>query len=254
VVDLVHAAGFAAQGTLLAGLSLPDDPEVIARAGTLSLMIRNAFAAAFETGHRLVIERTFAPAHRAVSLDDVLLEIGLVRLMDGLGPHTVVGSRRSVPEALGDQATVGLQLQSMLLSLWAHEQLIADGTLDRSGAAALYPAFAAAALRRSIASPRGAATRASTAIFHRLLDAGGIRVAADGRLSFDPAKASASVRQQISEVLEATGTGDAARLRGWLEAAGTERPRLTPVLRKLGDLPPGVFPTFPTADALASPH
>ncbi len=174
----------------------------------------------------------------------------MVRLMDGLGPQVVTGTSRSIADAMQEVASPALQLKSMLLSLWAHEDLLERGVLDGAGAAVLYPAFAAVAVARLRHGLDDSRARASTVILNRLLDAGGVRVVAGHRLEVDRRKASAAVRAQLREVVAALAAGDAAAIRGLLRSQAVLRPQIRSIVERLADLPTGVRPVFVTANAL----
>ncbi len=73
--------------------------------------------------------------------------------MDVLGPGPLP-SGTTVAAALGPDGGPMLQAQSMLLSLWAHEDLIERGVLPAEGGRAIYPALVTTALRFMLHRPQ----------------------------------------------------------------------------------------------------
>ncbi len=172
--------------------------------------------------------------------------------MDGLGPLVVTGTSRAISDAMQDVASPAQQLRSMLLSLWAHEDLLERKVLPATGAAALYPTFMTVAVTRLRGGLSGPQARAATVILNRLIDAGAIRIAGSGRFEVDPAKASASVRAQIAEVVEAQAAGDVDAVRRLLRLA-VLRPEVQSIVERLSVVPVRVRPVFVTAAELTPP-
>lgn len=118
MLNLLYASGWADQARTFAGYGLPNDPEVTARDGTRTAVFRSTLAAGF-AATELIAERVLEPKQPRPTVDDVILDVALVRLMDGVGPLTVAGGSRPVAAAMEEQAARAAQLRSMLLELWA---------------------------------------------------------------------------------------------------------------------------------------
>jgi hypothetical protein len=245
VVDVVYAS------PVFAGLSLPQDPAVIAEKGMRTAVFANTIRARYQATFAPLQRRLFAPGQARFTADDAVLEVGLVRLMDVLGPGPL-SSGTTVAAALGPYGGPMLQVQSMLLSLWAHEDLIARGVLPAAGRRAIYPAFVTTALRFMLAGPKSAPGRAYAWILGGLLDAGAVRNTPAG-LVVDEPKARAFAEARLREVLARDAAGDAEWAKAQIAAVDSPRPEVEALLTKAAGIPLAVRYTFSAARDIAGP-
>jgi hypothetical protein len=247
VVDLLYAS------PAFAGVSLPNDPAVIAEHGMRTAVFANLIRARHRMTLAPLIRSAFAPGQAVFTADDAVLEVGLVRVMDGLGPATVKNSATSVAEALGSDGAPMLQVQSMLLSLWAHEHLIDRGVLPQAGRRTTYPAFVTVALRFLLADPTSQPGRAYAWILVGMLDRGAIRIGPSG-LTVDDARSRTFVESTLQEVLARNAVGDAGWAKTQLSSSlGRPRPELEGLLKKAAGIPLRARYAFPDARPLAGP-
>ena len=85
-----------------------------------------------------------------------------------------------------------------------------------------------------------------------LLDAGGFRVAADGRFSVDPARIKDAVRALTAEIMTVQAAGDRAKAAEMVRGRARPRPEVTAILARMGKIPVDIDPSFPTAARLLS--
>jgi hypothetical protein len=227
IVDTVLAAGNGNVGTMVGGYGLPNDREVVSRAGTRTAVFRSALAVR-SPGLSELAARTLAPDQPAPSLDDDVLDVALVRLMDALGPE---------PRGIGAETARSSQLRSMLLELWAIDDLAARGVLPTARTRALDSAFVVLMLDRARQGGSSTARLASMALFQRLVRDGAASVGGDGRIRVDPGRRSATVRTFLGEVFTAQVEGNADYFRRTFSQDGTPGVQLRSVLDRLGNLP-----------------
>jgi len=237
IVDSVLAAGNANVGTTVGGYGLPNDREVVSRAGTRTAVFRSTLAAR-SPGLSEVAARTLAPDQPAPSVDDDVLDVALVRLMDALGPEA---------RGIGEETARSNQLRSMILELWAIDDLTARGVLPASRTRALDSAFVVLMLDRARQGASSTARVASMALFQRLLRDGAASVGADGRIRVDPARRNTTVRTFLSEVFTAQVEGNADYFRRTFAQDGTPGVQLRSVLERLGNIPGLPRPVYSSA-------
>jgi hypothetical protein len=237
ILDAILMGGYAYAATLPAGYGLPNHRDVVSRVGTRTAVFRSTLAlrgAVFSE----IASRTLASDQPAPSADDEALDIALVRLMDGLGPE---------PRGIAEETGRSNQLRSMVLELWAIDDLASRGVLPASRTRALDSAFVVLMLDRARQGGGGTARPASVALFQRLLKDGAADIGSDGRIRVEPVKRAASVRTMLGEVLAAQVDGNPDYFRRTFAQDGTPGARLRSVLERLGSLPPRPRPLYAAA-------
>jgi hypothetical protein len=136
--------------------------------------------------------------------------------------------------------------------LFALQLLVDKGVLDRSLERTMYVTFLASAFRSirfgtNVAHGKGMALQLNT-----LLDAGAVRVAADGTFAVVPERIREAVARLTGEIMTLQASGDMERAREWLKKMGVVRPEVKRVLDKLAAAPVDVEPRFTAADRLRS--
>ena len=109
--------------------------------------------------------------------------------------------------------------------LWALQQLVDKGVLDRRLEATMYTTFLASAFRSIRFGINEAHGRGQALQLNRLLDAGAFRVAADGTFSVDAAKVKAAVADLARELMTLEAHGDYARRCGAAREDGRQPAR-----------------------------
>jgi hypothetical protein len=235
--------------------NLPNDERVVAEKGSKRVMLKNVQRAKFDAVLVPVARVALAAADRPlVDFDAFFTHTLMHELMHGLGPQRIRldGRESSVRLELKDTYSAIEEAKADVSGLWALQQLVDAGRLDRSLERTMYVTFLASAFRSirfGIAEAHG---RGQAMQLNRLLDAGAFRVAQDGTFAVDAAKVKAAVRDLTRELLTIEAHGDYAGARTLLEAQAVVRPETRRVLERLRDVPVDIEPRFSSADELAA--
>lgn len=253
VVNVVFTAGDANRGVQTAAFNLPNDERVIREKGSKRVMLRNVQDAKFRHVLLPIAQVALSPADRPqVSFDAFFTHILVHELMHGLGPHgiTVAGRRTTVRQELRDTYSAIEEAKADISSLWALQYLIDRGELPASLEDTLYTTFLASAFRSlrfgiTEAHARGIAIQLNT-----LIDAGAVRVAADGTFSIVRERVRDAVTALTRDIMTLQAEGDYDEARALIDRLGVVRPEAQRVLDRLADVPVDIAPTFTAARGL----
>jgi hypothetical protein len=253
VVDVVFSSGQGNSGVQTAAFNLPNDEKVVAEKGAKRVMLKNIQKAKFEKVLLPISRVALAPADQAnVDFEVFFTHILMHELMHGLGPGSIeVGGRRTTVR-LELKETYGAieEAKADISGLWALQQLVDKGVLDRSFERTMYTTFLASAFRSIRFGIDEAHGRGQILQLNHLLDAGAFRVAADGTFSVDPAKVKPTVTALTRELMTLQAEGSHDKAKAILERLAVIRPETRRVLDRLRDVPVDVEPRFVAADAL----
>jgi hypothetical protein len=253
VVDVVFSAGEGNSGVQTAAYNLPNDERIVAEKGTKRIMLKNTQEAKFKKTLVPISRVALAAADQAnVAFDAFFTHILMHELMHGLGPHniTVAGRTTTVRQELKDAYSAIEEAKADISGLWALQQLIDKGVIDRGMERTLYSTFLASAFR-SIRFGIGEAHGKGQAVqVNDLLDRGAFRVAADGTFSVDSSRIKAAVTALTREILTIEAEGSYVKARALLDRLGVVRPEVQRVLDRLKDVPVDIAPRFVTAEEL----
>jgi hypothetical protein len=217
-------------------------------------MLKNTQEAKFEKVLRPIARVALAAADQdKVAFDAFFTHILMHELMHGLGPHAIaVGARKTtVREELRDTYSAMEEAKADISGLWALQQLIDKGAIDRAMERTLYTTFLASAFRSIRFGTNDAHGRGQAIQLNDLLDRGAVRVAADGTFAVDTARIKAAVAALSREILTLEAEGSYAKARDLVDRMGVVRPEVQRVLDRLKEVPIDVEPRFVTAEALA---
>ncbi len=253
VVDVIFSAGDGNRGVQTAAFNLPNDERTVAEKGSKRVMLRNIQEAKFRKVLVPVSQVALAPAdHASLSFEAFFTHILMHELMHGLGPHniTVGGRATTVRQELKDTYSSLEEAKADISGLWALQQLVDKGVIDKSIEKGLYTTFLASAFRSirfglSEAHGKGIALQ-----LNYLLDHGSFKVAADGTFTVDPARIKEGVTALTREIMTLQARGDSARARDMLARLAVVRPPVQQVLDRLRAVPVDVEPRFVTAEEL----
>jgi len=251
VLDVIYHGGLVAAGRAGAGYGLPNDLRVLDAVGARTGTYSNILKLRYDSTFRPIADAVLTDADRsALRFEDIRDEVMFVRMFDSLGPQFVTGTKQPIAEALRENASVAIQIHSMLLSLWGHRYLIENGYLDQRETASLYSAFLIEALARygSVAS---AASQGSTYVLNHLFEAGAISASADGRFTINRAAADADIARAAVEFISLMEKGDAISVKSLLQHYVVVTPAIHDVLARLGPAPPLQRQVYRTADRLS---
>src|SRR4029453_14322879 len=134
--------------------------------------------------------------------------------------------------------------------LWALQQLIDKGAIDRAMERTLYTTFLASAFRSIRFGTNDAHGRGQAIQLNDLLDRGAVRGAADGTFAVDAARIKAAVTALSREILTLEAEGSYAKARDLVDRMGVVRPEVQRVLDRLKEVPIDVEPRFVAAETL----
>ena len=254
VVNVVFTAGEANSGVQTAAFNLPNDERVVREKGSKRVMLKNVQQAKFQTVLTPIATVALpAEAQTEVSFDAFFTHILMHELMHGLGPSTITvdGRETTVRQELRDTHSTIEEAKADISGLWALQQLIDQGVVDRSLERSMYTTFLASTFRSirfgiNEAHGRGVAIQLNT-----FLDAGAVMVYADGRFVVDHGRIRDTVTALTSELMTVQATGDFDAAQRILETRGVVRPEVQRVLERLRGIPTDIEPRFVSAAELA---
>ena len=252
VVNEIFCSGDGNHGVQSAAYNLPDDERIARERGTKRVMLKNVQEAEFRKTLLPISQVALSRAdRRQVSFEAFFTQILMHELMHGLGPHQT-GQGTTVREAMQESGSALEEAKADISGLFALQLLVDKGVLDRSLERTMYVTFLASAFRSirfgtNVAHGKGMALQLNT-----LLDAGAVRVAADGTFAVVPERIREAVARLTGEIMTLQASGDMERAREWLKKMGVVRPEVKRVLDKLAAVPVDIEPRFTAADKLRS--
>lgn len=253
VVNSVFSSGDANRGVQTAAFNLPNDERVTAEKGSKRVMLKNVQEAKFQQVLKPIAQVALpAKDRKDVSFDAFFTHILMHELMHGLGPHniTVSGKQTTVRQALQVASSATEEAKADISGLWALQQLVNKGALDKSLERTMYTTFLASAFRSIRFGIDEAHGKGVALQLNHFLDTGAVKVNADGTFSVVPEKMQASVESLTKQLMEIQGRGDRAQAEALLAKQGVVRPEVKRILDKLQNVPVDIAPRFVTADQL----
>jgi hypothetical protein len=249
VVNVVFNSGDGNRGVQTAAFNLPNDERVVAAKGSKRVMLKNYQEAKFT--HVLVPISKYALASEDQSLvafDPFFTHILMHELMHGLGPQeiTVDGRKTTVRLELKELNSTLEEAKADISGLWALQQLMDKGVLDKAQERSMYVTFLASSFRTLRFGLTEAHAKGMALQLNWLLDKGAFKVESDGRFSVDFARVKDGVASLVTEIMMTQATGDYARAKALLQKYVVIRPEVTAMLGKLTDVPVDIEPRFAT--------
>jgi len=170
----------------------------------------------------------------------------------GLGPSKLVkdGRETEVRLELKDTYATIEEAKADISGLWALQQLVDMGVLDRSLERTMYATYLASSFRSIRFGVHEAHGRGQALQLNSLLDRGGFEVNPDGTFSVDDAKIREAVTGLTRELMTIEARGDYAGAKAILARLAVIRPQTQAVLDRLADVPVDIEPRFVTAEEL----
>jgi Peptidase family M49 len=255
VVNNLFCSGDGNHGVQTAAFNLPNDERVVKEKGSKRVMLKNVQEAKYQKTLLPIAKLVLTAAEQPkVSFDAFFTHILMHELMHGLGPHNIqVGTRATtVRQELEDSYSALEEAKADISGLWALQQLIDKGVVEKSMAQSMYVTYLASqfrSLRFGLADAHGKGVALQ---LNWLLDQGGYQAGEDGRFSVVPTKIQGAVRSLTQEILSIQATGDGPRARALLARMGVIRPEVQRMLQKLAHLPVDIAPRFSTAEQLTA--
>ena len=249
VVNVVFNSGDGNRGIQTAAFNLPNDERVVAAKGSKRVMLKNYQEAKFT--HVLVptSKHTLSAKDQPfVAFDPFFTHILMHELMHGLGPQeiTVNGRATTVRLELKELNSTLEEAKADISGLWALQQLMDKGVLDKTQERAMYVTFLASSFRTLRFGLGDAHAKGMALQLNWLLDTGGFTIGADGRFGVDFARIKQGVESLTAEIMTLQATGDYARGQALLERLVNIRPQVKALLARVSDLPVDIEPRFAT--------
>ncbi len=253
VVNVVFAAGDGNHGVQTAAFNLPNDERIVAEMGSKRTMLKNFQQAKFERVLAPISKVALAPADQPhVNFDAFFTHILMHEIMHGLGPTNTgpQGRGGGARQALRELYSQIEEAKADVSGLWALQQLMDKGVLDRRQERAMYTTFLASSFRTLRFGMSSSHAKGMAMQVNWLLDAGAFRVAPDGSFSVDLKRAKRGVLGLARQLLTLQATGDYAGAKHMIDRLVVIRPEVQAVLDRLGAVPVDIRPRFLTADDL----
>jgi hypothetical protein len=247
VIDIVYTSGDGNRAVQTAAFNLPNDERVVAAKGSKRVMLKNVQEAKFEKVLRPIGAAALAPADAGiVAFDPFFTHILMHELMHGLGPQeiTVNGRTTTVRTELKEQNGALEEAKADISGLWALQQLMDKGVLDKAQEHAMYTTFLASTFRTLRFGVTEAHSKGMALQLNWLLDRGAFVCGRDGRFSVDYAKVRGGVESLVTEIMTIQATGDYARAKALLQKYVVIRPEVQAMLDKLTNVPVDIEPIY----------
>lgn len=247
VVNVVFCAGDGNHGVQTAAFNLPNDERVVAEKGSKRVLLKNFQEAKFTNILKPISQRALARSEQGqVAFDPFFTHILMHELMHGLGPQAIkVGGRdTTVRHELKETNGALEEAKADISGLWALQQLMDKGVLDKRDERAMYTTFLASTFRTLRFGLSDSHAKGMALQVNWLLDAKGFVVAADGTFGVDLAAVKAGVTSLTREIMTTQATGDYARAKALLAKYVVIRPEVKRMLDQLGSLPVDFEPRF----------
>ncbi len=255
VVDVVIASGDGNRGVQTAAYNLPNDERVVAAKGSKRVMLKNHQEAKFEKA-LVPISRIALPAAEQllVNFDAFFTHILMHELVHGLGPQTITvgGKATTVRQMLKETNGALEEAKADIAGLWALQQLMDKGVLDKRQEKSMYTTFLASTFRTLRFGTNEAHGKGMALQLNYLLDQGGFRVNADGTFAVDYAKVRQGVEGLTREIMTLQATGDYAKAKATLERMAVVRQEAQRLIDRLAGVPVDIAPRYVTAEELAA--
>jgi hypothetical protein len=248
VVDNVFCSGDGNRGVQTAAFNLPNDEKVVKEKGSKRVMLKNVQEAKFKQVLVPIAKTVMGPSQQSqISFDAFFTHILAHELMHGLGPHNIkVGGRdTNVRKELKELYSAIEEAKADITGLWALQNLIDKGAVDRAMERDLYTTYLASSFRSVRFGITEAHGKGQALQFNYLLDEGGIKVdEAAGTFSIDTAKIKDAVRKLAGEIMTIEAEGSYEKAKAMLDKYGLIRPVMQKALDNLGSVPVDIEPNF----------
>ncbi len=249
VVNVVFCAGDGNRGVQTAAFNLPNDERVVAAKGSKRVMLKNFQEAKFAHVLRPISQHALVAADQPlVAFDPFFTHILMHELMHGLGPQeiTVGGRKTTVRLELKELNSTLEEAKADISGLWALQQLMDKGVLDKAQERSMYVTFLASSFRTLRFGLTEAHAKSMALQMNWMLDQGAFTVDKDGRFGVDFAKVKPGVASLVTEIMTIQATGDYPRCKALLDKMVVIRPEVKTLLGRLNDVPVDIEPHFAT--------
>ncbi len=255
VVNSIFSAGDARAGVQTAAFNLPNDERITREHGAKRVMLKNVQEAKFARVLVPIAKVALGKQdQKRVSFDAFFTHILMHELMHGLGPHEIVvaGKKTTVRAQLQETYSAIEEAKADISGLWALQQLIDRGVVDKQLEATMYVTFLASSFRSLRFGINEAHGKGIALQLNVLLDAGAYTVAKDGTFAVDAGKVKGAVAALTRRLMTLQAEGDKAAAEALLGQYVTIRPETQRVLDRLGKVPIDIAPRYTVAERLVA--
>ncbi len=238
VYYVIYYGGDCNSGSKNIAINLPNDPNVQAKMGSRKLQLKNAMQAKFETILVPIAEILIDESQ----MENIKFEDGFFQnvmfheVAHGLGVKFVVGTKKSVREALEDYYSPLEEAKADIAGLYMVTQLYEMGEFPEKDLMDNYVTFLAGifrSVRFGVASSHG---KANMLEFYYLQEKGAFtRNAETGKYSVNFDKMKAAVASLVNEIIVIQGNGDKASAKKWIDEKSKVGEELQKDLDKIGE-------------------
>ena len=160
------------------------------------------------------------------------------------------GKTTTARQALQETFSAVEEAKADVSGLWALQQLVDKGVLDKKLQDTMYVTFLASAFRTLRFGAAEAHGKGMALQLNFIAEKGGFRVNKDGTYAVDAKKIKQAVAALTRAIMELQARGDYAGTKALLEKYGKLSPETQAILDKARALPIDIAPHHKTADAL----
>jgi len=253
VVNIVYNGGDGNHGVQTAAFNLPNDERVVAARGSKRTLLKNFQQAKYDKVLLPIADVALSPADRSlVAFDPFFTHILMHELMHGLGPQRIrVGVRdTTVRQELKELYGPLEEAKADVSGLWALQQLMDKGVLDKTRERSTYVTFLASTFRSLRFGLTEAHAKGTALQVNNLLDHGAIVVDSQGRFSLDVSKTKQAVVDLTHQIMTLQAHGDYAGAQALSERMMVLRPQVKQLIDRMNALPVDIEPRLVTAQEL----
>jgi len=173
--------------------------------------------------------------------------------MHGLGPHDIVAGdgATTVRKELRDTYSAIEEAKADVSGLWALQRLVDEGHVADAIGRSMYSTFLASMFRSLRFGINEAHGRGVAIQLNHFLDAGAVRVAADGRFEVVADAIGTAVTSLTAEIMTLQAEGSYQKAKSLIGRLGVVRPEVRRVLERLDGVPVDIEPRFVSAEGLS---
>jgi hypothetical protein len=234
--DALYYAGDANAGSKTIAINLPNDEEVQLRKGTRRLQLKNVMRAKFDRILVPIADELVSPDQQVhIKFDAFFANIMFHEVAHGLGIKRTVDGKRTVREALKEQASALEEGKADILGLYMVTKLLEQGELTGTTLEDHYVTFLASILRSIRFGAAEAHGRANAAQLSYFEEHGAFtRDSAAARYRVDFPKMRVAVDSLGAQILRFQGDGDYDGVKRFMAARSALSPTLQGDLARLG--------------------
>jgi hypothetical protein len=233
--DAVYYAGDANAGGKTIAVNLPNDEAIQMQNGTRRLQLKNVMKAKFDQILVPIAAQLMAEDQRKhITFDAFFQNVMFHEVAHGLGIKHTLDGKRTVRDALLDEAGALEEGKADILGLYMVEQLRKKGEITDGEVMDNYVTFVASIFRSVRFGASDAHGRANMLRFNFLQQAGAVvRDPATGTYRVDAAKMHQAVADLSALILKYQGDGDLVQVKAMMAKDGLIKPELQKDLGRL---------------------